>query len=263
MSEDAFSRINTEVPSPARIYDLWLGGKDNYEIDRIVSEQILQAVPELPVLARTNREFLGRAVRHMAGEAGIRQFLDIGTGIPTANNTHQVAQSVDPSCRVVYVDNDPVVLVHARALLQGESEGDTSFIDADLREPEKIVEAARELLDFDQPIGLMLLGVVDFLPDTGEARSIIRRLLEPMAPGSHLAISHGLVGRQLEEGVRHWNESGGATMTLRTLEEATSFFDGLELLEPGVVALPRWRPDPDTLYADREAVYYAGVGRKA
>jgi hypothetical protein len=254
--------INADVPSPARIYDYWLGGKDNYEIDRIVSEQILAAVPDLPILARTNREFLGRAVRYMAGEAGIRQFLDIGTGIPTADNTHQVAQSVAPDSRVVYVDNDPMVLAHARALLRSSREGATAFIDADLREPDKILAAAGELIDFAQPVGLTLLGVVDFLPGTGEAKAIIRRLMDALAPGSHLAISHGIVGKQLEEGVRHWNESGGAPMTLRTLEEITGFFDGLELLEPGVVQLPRWRPTPETRYGDREAVYYAGVGRK-
>ncbi|WP_223166681.1 SAM-dependent methyltransferase [Nonomuraea sp. SYSU D8015] len=254
--------LNTDVPSPARIYDYWLGGKDNYEIDRIVSEQILQALPDLPILARTNREFLGRAVRYMVAEAGIRQFLDIGTGIPTANNTHQVAQSVAPDSRVVYVDNDPMVLAHARALLRSSPEGTTAFIDADLREPAKILAAAGEMLDFDSPVGLTLLGVVDFLPDTGEAKAIIRRLMDALAPGSHLAISHGIVGKQLEEGVRHWNESGGAPMTLRTLEEIAGFFDGLELLEPGVVPLPRWRPTPETLHADREAVYYAGVGRK-
>lgn len=262
MAERRLNPINTKVPSPARIYDLWLGGKDNYEIDRVVSEQILAAVPELPVLARTNREFLGRAVRYMAGEAGIRQFLDIGTGIPTANNTHQVAQAMAPDSRVVYVDNDPVVLVHARALLTSSPEGATSFVDADLREPDQILAAADSLLDLSRPVGLTLLGVVDFLPDTKEATSIIQRLLAEMPPGSHLALSHGLVGKKLEEGVRHWNESGGSPMTLRTLEEVTDFFDGLDLLHPGVVALPRWRPTPDTLYADREAVYYAGVGRK-
>ncbi|MEU6721351.1 SAM-dependent methyltransferase [Nonomuraea sp. NPDC046802] len=254
--------VSTDIPSPARIYDLWLGGKDNYEVDRVVSEQILAAVPELPVLARTNREFLGRAVRYMAQEAGLWQFLDIGTGIPTANNTHQVARSVAPDSRVVYVDNDPVVLAHARALLRGTSQESTAFVDADLREPEKILATAEGLLDFGRPIGLMLLGVVDFLPDTGQAKAIITRLLEAMPSGSHLAISHGLVGKGLEEGVRHWNESGGATMTLRTHEEVTGLFDGLELLEPGVVPLPRRRPAPEMLYADREAVYYAGVGRK-
>ncbi|SEG98055.1 S-adenosyl methyltransferase [Nonomuraea solani] len=254
--------LDTDVPSPARIYDLWLGGKDNYAIDRMVSEQILAAVPELPVLARTNREFLGRAVRYMAGEAGIRQFLDIGTGIPTSNNTHQVAQSVAPDSHIVYVDNDPMVLAHARALLRSAPEGTTAFIDSDLREPDKIRAAAAELLDFDRPIGLTLLGVVDFLPDTAQAKAIIQDLLSAMAPGSHLAISHGIVGKQLEEGVRQWNESGGSPMTLRTLEEVTGFFDGLELLEPGVVALPQWRPVPETLYADHEAVYYAGVGKK-
>jgi hypothetical protein len=254
--------LDTSIPSPARIYDLWLGGKDNYEIDRVVSEQILAAVPELPVLARTNREFLGRAVRYMAGEVGIRQFLDIGTGIPTANNTHQVAQSVAPESRVVYVDNDPMVLAHARALLRSAPEGTTAFVDADLRDPDSILTEVRDLLDFSQPIGLTLLGVIDFLPDTDKARSIVQHLLSAMAPGSHLAISHGLVGKQLEEGVRQWNESGGSPMTLRTLEEVTGFFDGLEILEPGVVALPRWRPVPETLYADHEAVYYAGVGRK-
>ncbi|MFG1946437.1 SAM-dependent methyltransferase [Nonomuraea sp. NPDC048826] len=254
--------MNTEIPSPARIYDLWLGGKDNYEIDRVVSAQILQAVPELPILAKTNREFLGRAVRCVAEEGGVRQFLDIGTGIPTADNTHQVAQAVSADCKVVYVDNDPVVLAHARALLRGSEQGDTWFVDSDLREPDKILEAAEEYLDFSQPIGLVLLGVVDFLSDGDRPKEIIQRLLAPMASGSYLVISHGLVGKQLEEGVRSWNESGGVPMTLRTHEELTGFFDGLELLEPGVVALPRWRPTPETLYADREAVYYAGVGRK-
>ncbi|MGI5271926.1 SAM-dependent methyltransferase [Nonomuraea sp. CA-218870] len=262
MTDDPLSRVNTEIPSPARIYDLWLGGKDNYEVDRVVSAQILQAVPELPILAKTNREFLGRAVRYMAAEAGVRQFLDIGTGIPTADNTHQVAQSVSADCKVVYVDNDPVVLAHARALLRASGQGDTWFIDSDLRDPDKIIAAAGEYLDFSQPIGLMLLGVVDFLTDDDRPKEIIQRLMEPMASGSHLAISHGLVGKQLEEGVRSWNESGGSPMTLRTHEELTGLFDGLELLEPGVVALPRWRPAPETRYADREAVYYAGVGRK-
>ncbi|MEV0827169.1 SAM-dependent methyltransferase [Nonomuraea rubra] len=253
---------DTGVPSPARIYDLWLGGHDHYEIDRIVSEQILAAVPDLPVLARANREFLGRAVRHLAGEAGVRQFLDIGTGIPTADNTHQVARSVAPDSRVVYVDNDPTVLAHARELLRAAPAGSTVFVDGDLRDPGKILASAAELLDFGRPIGLMLLGVIDFVPGTGTARTIIGELMSAMAPGSHLVLSHGLVGKQLEEGVRHWNESGGSPMTLRTLEEVTSFFDGLELLEPGVVPLPRWRPTPETLYGDREAVYYAGVGRK-
>src|SRR5690606_30177186 len=225
--DDPLSRINTEVPSPARIYDLWLGGKDNYEIDRIVSEQILQAIPELPVLARTNREFLGRSVRYLAGEMGVRQFLDIGTGIPTSDNTHQVAQSVSPDCKVVYVDNDPVVLAHARALLRAPGQGDTWFIDSDLRDPDKILSEAREYLDFSQPIGLMLLGVLDFISEEDGPNEIIRRLMEPMASGSHLVISHGLVGKQLEEGARAWNESGGTPMTLRTLEQMTSFFDGL------------------------------------
>ncbi|NRQ33001.1 SAM-dependent methyltransferase [Nonomuraea sp. NN258] len=252
--------VNTEIPSPARIYDLWLGGTDNYEIDRVVSAQILAAVPELPVLARTNREFLGRAVRHLAREAGVRQFLDIGTGIPTAGNTHLVAQSVAPDSRVVYVDNDPTVV--AQALLSGTPDGATAFVEADLREPEAILEAVAGLLDLDRPVGLMLLGVVDFLPGTAEAGRIIQRLLAALPSGSHLALSHGLVGKQLEEGVRHRNESGGSPLTLRTLDEVTGFFDGLELLEPGVVALPRWRPDPETLHVERESVYYAGVGRK-
>ncbi|MFD2351842.1 SAM-dependent methyltransferase [Nonomuraea ferruginea] len=182
MTDDPLSRVNTEIPSPARIYDLWLGGKDNYEVDRVVSEQILQAVPELPILAKTNREFLGRAVRYMAGEAGVRQFLDIGTGIPTADNTHQVAQSVSPDCKVVYVDNDPVVLAHARALLRGPGQGDTWFIDSDLREPAEIVAAAAEYLDFSQPVGLVLLGVVEFLPDSDRPKEIIQRLMAPPWP---------------------------------------------------------------------------------
>ena len=203
-------------------------------------------------------------VRYLAGEAGIRQFLDIGTGLPTANNTHEVAQAIAPDSRIVYVDNDPIVLVHARALLTSTPEGATAYLDADVHDPEKILEAAAETLDFTKPVGLMLLGVMNFVVDDDEARAIVKRLLDAVPSGSYLALTHPSMEthrEEMEEAVRAWNESGASAMTARDPKELERFFDGLELLEPGVVTCSHWRPAPSDTITDA-VTQYGGVGRK-
>jgi S-adenosyl methyltransferase len=258
------TKLDTRVPHSARIWNYWLGGKDNFAADRKAGEQIVNLVPDLVTSARADREFLGRAVRYLAGEAGVRQFLDIGTGIPTANNTHQVAQSVAPESRIVYVDNDPMVLAHARALLTSSPAGATDFIDADLREPDKILEIATRTLDFEQPIAIMLLGIINFIIAGDEAAGIVHRLLDAVPSGSYLVMSHPTTevnGEAMTEAVRFWNETGSAQMTLRTGAEVARFFDGLEVLEPGVVSCSRWRPAAgDSVTVD--VSHYGGVGRK-
>lgn len=259
------SKIDTGVAHPARVWDYWLGGRDNYTADREVGDHLLEVMPELAVIARADREFLGRVVRHLVTDVGIRQFLDIGTGIPTANNTHEVAQSQAADCRVVYVDNDPIVLAHARALLVGTPEGMTDYIDADLREPDTILEAAARTLDFDRPVTIMLLGILEFITDNVQAQQILDRLLAAVPSGSHLAIAHPTTeepGDAMGEVLRAWNASGAVEVALRNREQFTSFFGGLRLLEPGVVPLPRWRPVQGTLYADRDLQFYGAVGRK-
>lgn len=254
--------IDTSVGHPARVWDYWLGGKDHFPADREVGDQILEALPEFGVIARADREFLGRTVRYLAGEVGIRQFLDIGTGIPTANNTHEVAQAVAPDSRIVYVDNDPIVLVHARALLTSTPEGATEYIDANLREPAKVLEAAQETLDFDLPVAVTLLAILEFVPSTADAKSIIDQLLDPVPSGSYLVISHPVHSESMDEAGRLWNESGATPVTIRDHDEVASLFGGLELLEPGLVPLPQWRPVPETRYTDREFSYVGAVGRK-
>ncbi|HZC99800.1 MAG TPA: SAM-dependent methyltransferase, partial [Actinomycetes bacterium] len=217
--------------------------------------------------ARASRAFLTRVVRYLAGEAQIRQFLDIGTGLPTADNTHQVAQRVAPACRIVYVDNDPLVLTHARALLTSTPEGVTDYIDADLREPDKIVQAAAEILDFTQPVALMLMGILGHVGDYDEACSIVKRLLDPLPSGSYLALNDGtnIVNKAVvDEAQRLYNESGAVPYHPRRPEQIAGFFEGLELVEPGVVSCPRWRPDPADAAAGlpAEVDMFGGVGRK-
>ena len=254
--------IDTTVPHPARVWDYWLDGKDNYAADREVGDQILAVMPDLAVIARADREFLGRVVRYLAGEAGIRQFLDVGTGLPTANNTHEVAQATAPQCRIVYADNDPLVLAHARALLVSSPQGATDYIDADLREPDKIRQGAARTLDFAEPAALTLLAILEFIPDDDEAYAIVNRLLDELAPGSYLVISHAVHSEAMDQAAQHWNDSGATPITIRSPHEVARFFDRLELLEPGLVSLPRWRPDPGTLYVDREVDQFGAVGRK-
>lgn len=256
--------IDTTVSHVARIWNYWLGGKDNYQVDREVGDQILQILPDVARLARASRHFLARVVRHLAAEQGVRQFLDIGTGLPTVDNTHEVAQRVAPESRVVYVDNDPLVLAHARALLVGTPEGATDYIDADLREPEAILRAAAKTLDFSRPVGLMLMGILEFITDDDEAYAIVGRLLDALAPGSFLAVYDGtnVVHKEASDRiVELWNASGSAPLVLRTPERIGRFFDGLEILEPGVVPVTRWRPEVGGFdVPDVDA--YGAVGRK-
>jgi O-methyltransferase involved in polyketide biosynthesis len=238
--------LDPAVSHSARIWNYWLGGKDNYDVDRAAGDRVAEMLPIIVVQARADRAFLGRAVRYLAGEAGIRQFLDIGTGLPTADNTHEVAQRVAPESQIVYVDNDPLVLAHARALLTSSPEGKTEYIEADLRDPDTILAAAARTLDLAQPTALLLLGVLHHIPDTAEACSIVRHLTSSLAPDSFLAINHStsaISGEAMEEAVRHWNQVGTPTMTLRTPDQVNAFFDGLELLPPGVVSCSRWRPE--------------------
>ena len=257
--------LNTEVAHSARLWNYLLGGKDNFAADREAAEYALALMPELVQSARANREFLGRAVRFLTGEAGIRQFLDIGTGLPTADNTHEVAQSVAPDSRIAYVDNDPMVLVHARALLTSTAEGATDYIDADLRDTATILERAADTLDFTRPVAVMLLGIVNFVVDDDEAHAVVRRLVDAVPSGSYLVISHPTTevnGPAVEQSMRQWNESGAAPITARTRDEIAGFFTGLELLEPGVVTCSAWRPDPARPGITDKVSEFAAVGRK-
>jgi O-methyltransferase involved in polyketide biosynthesis len=254
--------LDTSVAHSARLWNFLLGGKDNFAADREAAQQVLAFMPELVQSARYNREFLGRAVRHLTGEAGITQFLDIGTGLPTADNTHEVAQAAVPDARIVYVDNDPMVLVHARALLTSTPQGATDYIDADVRDPDAILAAAAATLDFTRPIAVMLLGILNFVVDDSQAESIVRQLVDAVPSGSYLVISHPTteVHREaVERATEMWNASGAAPMTTRGPRQIARFFDGLELLEPGIVTCSQWRPDGNDTTPVTE---YSGVAVK-
>jgi O-methyltransferase involved in polyketide biosynthesis len=257
--------FNTSVAHPARVYDYWLGGKDNFAADRVAAEQVIEANPNILPGVRANRAFLSRAVEYLAGEAGIRQFLDLGTGLPTAENTHEVAQSIAPECRVVYVDNDPIVLVHAQALLTSTPEGLTSYVEADARDTAKILAGAANTLDLSKPVAVMALMILQYLPDSDAPHQAIARLMEGMPSGSYLTVSDTTcdidVARVSSATSRLNEHMGPITLTLRSCEEITRFFDGLELVDPGVVPLPEWRcTATDTSGAVIPA--YAGMGRK-
>jgi len=258
--------IDTNVPHSARIWNYWLGGNDNFPVDRTAGDQYREVFPGIIDVARASRAFLTHAVRYLAGEARVRQFLDVGSGLPTADNTHEVAQRVAPDCRIVYVDNDPLVLAHARALLTSTPEGATSFIDADLYKPDTIVRAAVETLDLGKPVALMLMGILGHIADYDEARSVVRQLLDALPSGSYLTLNDGTnviseVGAQAQD---EYNESGAIPYRLRSPEQIAGFFDGLELVEPGVVSCPQWRPDPADLRGGlpAEVDAFGGVGRK-
>ncbi|MFC3996987.1 SAM-dependent methyltransferase [Nocardiopsis sediminis] len=257
--------IDTSVAHPARIWDYWLGGRDNFAADRETGDQILAAIPDMVANARADREFLGRAVRHLVTEEGVRQFLDIGTGIPAAGNTHEVAQSIVSDCRVVYVDNDPIVLAHARALMVGGDMGATDYIDADLRSPDDIIQGAARTLDFDRPVAIMLLGILEFVPDTAQASAIIGRLLAAVPSGSFLVVSHStdeVHGEAMREAARLWNEGGSTPLVLRDTEQLAGLFDGLELVDPGVSSCSLWRPDGVDIGSVAPVAQYCAVGRK-
>jgi hypothetical protein len=257
------SQLDSSVSHSARIWNYWLGGKDHYRVDREMGDQILALVPELAESARADRHFLARAVRFLAGDAGIRQFLDVGTGLPTHDNTHQVAQRVAPESRIVYVDNDPLVLVHARALLTSTPQGATAYIHADLNDPDTIIAQAQPTLDFTQPVAITLLGIINFIVDDDAAQAVIRGLVDAVPPGSYLVISHPtseLTDEAATRALDLWNSSGAAPMCLRTAAQLTRFFDGLELVDPGVVSCSRWRPDiPEGVAPVKDVMHFGGV----
>jgi S-adenosyl methyltransferase len=261
------TEIDTSRPHPARTYDYFLGGKDNFAADREVAEKVIAGWPAIRVGVRENRQFLARAVSYLAGEAGIRQFLDIGTGLPTANNTHEVAQAVAPSARVVYVDNDPLVLAHARALLTSSPEGRTAYVHADLRDPAAILSdpVIRDVLDFSQPVALMLIAILHMIPDEEKPAEIVATLLDALSPGSYIVASH-ITGEHNEGAVAAENRFREANLKAQWRDSdvfARLAFNGLDLVPPGVVLTSEWRndePGPRPTPADVSA--YGGVARK-
>jgi SAM-dependent methyltransferase len=255
--------IDTTVPTTARMYDFWLGGHDNFAADRTAALAVSEAAPEAPLMARENRKFLRRAVRYLAAEAGISQFLDIGTGLPTQGNVHQVAQAVNPDARVVYVDNDPMVLAHSRALKTG---GNTVVIEADLRQPRVILDhpSTNALIDFSRPLAVLLVAVLHFVGDKDQPHAIVSVIRDALPPGSLLVISHVTGDIRPEAAANSETEYKKVTpgATLRTQEQIHRFFTGLDLLDPGLVPVPRWRPDEqESPGADRVWVL-GGVGSK-
>ncbi|HUN33540.1 MAG TPA: SAM-dependent methyltransferase [Trebonia sp.] len=254
--------IDVTVAHQARVYDYTLGGKDNFPADREAAEKAMQANPDVAPTARANRAFLGRAVRYLAAEAGIRQFLDIGTGIPSAGNTHEIAQAVAPESRIVYVDNDPIVLAHARALLTSAPGGETAYLDADARDPDTILARAAETLDFSQPVAIMMLLILHVIDDPSAVTS---RLLDAVPSGSYLAVSVPASDIQAEASAaaaRRVNEQMPGTFNLLSRPQVARFFDGLELLEPGVVPANHWRPGPAGPDPARDLPCHVAVGRK-
>ncbi|MEU6033945.1 SAM-dependent methyltransferase [Actinomadura sp. NPDC047616] len=260
-AEQAPAGINPSEPSIARIYDFWLGGKDNYEADRDEATRLERLMPELPLIARQNRSFLIRAVRLLSTE-GVDQFLDLGAGLPTAENTHEVAQGINPSSRCVYVDNDPMAIVHGRALLAND--GETAMVAADLRNPQAILDRpdVTALIDFDRPVAVLIVSVLHFIPgDT--AYKIVRQVVDRLAPGSYLVLSHALKTSRTEAAA---NEYRAAKAEVRTRREIEAFFEGLELVEPGLVSLTEWRPGPSEKAPSEQPPsetlpFLCGVGR--
>ncbi|GGK94062.1 hypothetical protein Sme01_58220 [Sphaerisporangium melleum] len=267
----AASRINTSIPHPARIYDYLLGGKDNFAADREAAEHLIQLSPGTREGVRAHRAFLGRAVRHLATERGITQFLDLGTGIPTQGNTHEIAQEVNPAARVAYVDNDPIVLVHGRALLTSTPTGMTSVIEADIRRPDEILghPEVRAVIDFDRPVGIILAGVLHFITEQEDPHAIIKRFGSAVPSGSHLLLSHITLDfaseAQREEFTKPYDKST-APMVPRSHAEVLRLFEGWHLLHPGLVEVVQWRPDRhsfgDYIPGGGHAWAYGGVAVK-
>ncbi|QXJ24204.1 SAM-dependent methyltransferase [Actinomadura graeca] len=255
--------IDTTVPHSARIWNYWLGGKDNYPVDRAAGDRYVEAYPGILDIARGGRAFLTRAVRYLAGEAGVRQFLDCGTGLPTADNTHEVAQRVAPESHVVYIDNDPLVLSHAQALLTSAPEGATSYVEADLRDPDGILGLAAAELDFGEPVALLLMGVLGHLGDHGEALGVVRRLAAALPRGGYLALyddtdtddAHNLAQQE-------YDDTGAVPYRLRPPEQIAAYFDGFDLVPPGIVRCERWRPEPCGRGEPVRTSTLCGVGRK-
>ncbi len=257
--------LRTNAAHSARVWNYWLGGKDNYKVDRDVAEQLAETFPGIREIARQTRQFLVRAVRYLVAEEGIRQFLDIGTGLPTANNTHEIAQSIVPQARIVYVDNDPLVLVHARALLTSSPEGVTDYIESDVRDPDKIIREAARTLNFAQPIALIMLAIMGHVPDSGNPQATVSRLVGALPSGSYLMLSDDTdIDVANNEATRIYNQNpdNATPYYLRSPEQITRFFDGLEPVEPGVVPASQWRPALSRWGEAVKISHYAGVARK-
>ncbi|MCQ9132777.1 MULTISPECIES: SAM-dependent methyltransferase [Streptomyces] len=262
-SSAAHQTIDTSVPHSARIWNYWLGGKDNYPVDEQAGDAYTAVFPGIVTIARSSRAFLRRTITHLVSEAGIRQFLDVGTGLPTAENTHEVAQRLAPESRIVYVDNDPLVLTHARALLTSTPEGATAYVDADVMDPKRILASAAETLDLGRPTALILSNILGHVADHATARAIVTDLMAALPSGSYLAVNDGSRGVDpvFEQAQDAYNESGAVPYNLRSIEEITAYFDGLELLEPGVVSVPMWRPEAGSP-APELIGEHGGLGRK-
>lgn len=257
-------RIRSDIPHAARMWNYWMGGKDNYPVDRSTGDAVASVYPDIVTMAVQSRQFLIRVVRFLAAEAGVRQFLDVGTGLPTMQNTHEVAQQIAPDARIVYVDNDPLVLVHARALLTNTTpEGVTAYVDADLHDPELIISDAGNVLNLTEPVGVMYMGVLGYVVDFDEVCSIVARTMAAVPSGSYLALWDGTnTGAAVQEGGAKLAESGAVPYHLRSLEQIATCFDGLEMVPPGLVPITQWRPDTATIGKIEPIDAYGAVARK-
>jgi hypothetical protein len=266
VTDEAALKLDTTVPHSARVWNYWLGGKDNFQVDREVGDEFARLYPDITMVARTSRAFLTRAVTYLAAEVGIRQFLDIGTGLPTVDNTHEVAQAAAPEARIVYVDNDPLVLTHARALLTSNPRGATQYLDADLHDPATILDMAARTLDLSKPVGLIMMNILGHVADLTEAAAIVRRLMAALPSGSYLVTADGtnvIDGPAFEEAIGVWNANAPLSYHLRSPAQLATFLTGLDNVEPGIVPCSRWRPRPDTDPADlREVDEFGAVARK-
>ena len=263
-SPDVPDGVDITVPHSPRVWNYWLGGKDNYPVDRAFGDQIVSLYPQVAVDARAGRAFLVRAITHLTEREGVRGFLDLGTGLPTHQNTHEIAQAVAPASRVVYVDNDPMVIAHAHALLTGSDEGATAFLDADLRVPSEVLARAGEVLDLDRPVALSIIGVLGHVPTMEEAADLVRAYVTGLPSGSFLVVGDNVMPDDpvAVEALERWNEGAASSYRGHTLAEFASFFDGLELLEPGVVPSTRWHPETLRSGSAPRTDMYAGVARK-
>jgi hypothetical protein len=266
MNDYSPSAVDTTQPRSARVWNYLLGGKHHFPVDREYGDKVYEVYPEIADAARSGRAFLARVVRYLAGEAGTRQFLDIGSGLPIADNTHDVAQRVAPDSRIVYVDNDPMVLAHAEGLLAGTAEGATAYIDADVRAPETILTAAAETLDFTRPIAVMLMGIMGNIADLGEAYTIVRRLKDALPSGSYVVLRDSIPAPMSPEVLEALQAITASQQTytyyVRTPEEIAGYFDGVDLVEPGLVSTTLWRPDPSPSGPPAALHDLCGVGRK-
>lgn len=258
------TKIKFDLPHTARAWNYWMGGRDNYEVDRTVGDALAEVYPDIVTMAKQSRQFLIRAVRFLAGEAGMRQFLDIGTGLPTMQNTHEVAQQIAPESRIVYVDNDPLVLMHARALLGNTTpEGVTTYVDADFHDPDLIISDARNVLNFNRPVAVMFMGVLGHVAGFDEMRSIVARVMAAVPSGSYLALWDGTDDDEAyREACAKWAETGAVPYIVRSAEQVGHCFEGLEMVDPGLVQITQWRPDTAEVGKVQPISAYGAVARK-